>query len=95
MKAEEEEVDIDTVVTGAEAAVLGAKGTQSGNKGGAATPVRNGHSHAMDIDKLGSVGLGDDAVDAETAWAEEDPDGDTLGGWKMKVIMEDEAADYY
>ncbi|KAF8876289.1 COMPASS complex protein [Gymnopilus junonius] len=95
MKAEEEEVDIDTVVTGAEAAVLGGKGAQSDNKGGATTPVGNGISHFMDTDKLGSVGLGDDLIDVETAWAEEDPDGDTPGGWKMKVIMEDEAADYY
>ena len=94
MKAEEEEIDIDTVVSGAEAAVLSGKGAQSGNRGGAATPIGNGTMHAMDIDKLSS-GLVDDVVDVETAWAEEDGDGDVPGGWKMKVVMENEAADYY
>ncbi|PPR02510.1 hypothetical protein CVT26_011994, partial [Gymnopilus dilepis] len=94
MKAEEEEIDIDTVVSGAEAAVLSGKGAQSGNRGGAATPIANGTMHAMDIDKLSS-GLVDDVVDVETAWAEEDGDGDVPGGWKMKVVMENEAADYY
>ncbi|KAF8966453.1 WD40-repeat-containing domain protein [Flammula alnicola] len=104
MKAEEEEVDIDTIVTGAQAAAsfvggsaggLG-KGTQSGNMGGAATPVAGGKPNArlMDLDsKFGSVG--DEIVDVETGWAEEEPDGDLPGGWKMKVIMDNEAAEYY
>ncbi|PPQ83642.1 hypothetical protein CVT25_006248 [Psilocybe cyanescens] len=90
MKAEEEEVDIDTVVSGAQAAVLG-KGTQSGNMGGAATPVGPGNGHTMDLDKLGS-GI-EEIVDVESAWAEEEPDLDTPGGWKMKVVME--AAEEY
>lgn len=84
MKAEEEEVDIDTILTGAEA-VHGSKGTQSGNMGGAATPVGQGNGTMMDLDKLGS---GNDETDIETTWAEEEPDLDILGGWKMKVVME-------
>ena len=93
MKAEEEEVDIDTIVTGAQAAVLGGQGTLSGNMGGAATPIGPGPgSCSMDVDKLGS-GMGDDI---EAAWAEEEPDTDIPGAWKMKVIMDsEEAAEYY
>jgi len=91
MKAEEEEVDIDTVVTGAQAAVLGAKGTQSGNMGGAATPVTSSKAQPMDLDKVGT-GISDDI---ETLWAEEEPDDDVPGGWKMKIIMDNEASDYY
>uniref|UniRef100_A0A8H7XZC7 WD40 repeat-like protein n=1 Tax=Psilocybe cubensis TaxID=181762 RepID=A0A8H7XZC7_PSICU len=85
MKAEEEEVDIDTVVTGTQAAVV-SKGTHSGNMGGAATPIGTGNGHTMDLDKLGS-GM-DEIIDIETSWAEEEPDLDIPGGWKMKVIME-------
>ncbi|KDR74432.1 hypothetical protein GALMADRAFT_71102, partial [Galerina marginata CBS 339.88] len=88
MKAEEEEVDIVTVVSGAEAAFLGGgdggastttagHGTQSGNHG-------VGMSMSVDVD-----------VDVESAWAEEDPDGDAQGGWTMRVLMDNEAAEYY
>ena len=93
MKAEEEEVDIDTIVTGAQAAVLGGLGTSSGNMGGAATPIGTGpRSYFMDVDKLGS-GMGDDI---EAAWAEEEPDSDIRGAWKMKVVMHsEEASEYY
>lgn len=93
MKAEEEEVDIDTIVTGAQAAVLGGLGTLSGNMGGAATPIGTAPgSYSMDVDKLGS-GMGDDI---EAAWAEEEPDTDVRGAWKMKVIMDgEEASEYY
>ena len=92
MKAEEEEVDIDTIVTGAQAAVLGGLGTLSG-MGGAATPIGTGaRSYSMDVDKLGS-GMGDDI---EAAWAEEEPDTDIRGAWKMKVVMHgEEASEYY
>ncbi|KAF8164304.1 COMPASS complex protein [Pholiota molesta] len=103
MRAEEEEVDIDTIVTGAQAAAAafsgGGGGTRSGNMGGAATPVGNGGAgkagpgpQLMDLD--GKFG-GEEAVDLELAWAEEEPDGDVAGGWRMKIIMDNEAAEYY
>ncbi|KAF4616164.1 hypothetical protein D9613_011428 [Agrocybe pediades] len=91
MKAEEEDVDIDTVVTGVEAAVLGTKGTQSGNMGGSATPIASSKARPMDLDKVGT-GITDDV---ETSWAEEEPDDDVPGGWKMKIVMDNDASDYY
>ena len=118
MKAEEEEVDIDTLVSGAQAAAaaFGGRGTATGTfpgvgtgTGGAATPIKplgNGHTpsasaSAVDgaIGKLGLVGTGElgtvvDA-DADTAWAQEEPDGDEPGEWKTKVRMDDESAEYY
>ncbi|KAF8164829.1 COMPASS complex protein [Crassisporium funariophilum] len=98
MKAEEEEVDIDTVVSGAHAAALSrGKGTQSGNMGGAATPIGTvANGTMMDIGGVtGAIGMGDGLLDADIAWAEEDPDGDKPGGWKMRVVMDNEAAEYY
>jgi len=98
MKAEEEDVDIDTVVS--HAASAGRKsnggGTHSGNTGGAATPVgTSGNAHAGDMgtmsDTIGDAG----AVDMDVVWAEENPDDDLPGGWKMKVVMDNAAADYY
>lgn len=98
MKAEEEEVDIDTIVTGAEAAVLSGvgrrtgPGTPSGHLGGSATPIPGGReSDMMDIDSKHF----EDAVDLDAAWAEDEPDDDIPGGWRMKIIMDNPAADYY
>ncbi|KAF5322795.1 hypothetical protein D9619_001174 [Psilocybe cf. subviscida] len=98
MKAEEEEVDIDTIVTGAEAAVLSGvgrrtgPGTPIGYMGGSATPIAGGReSDMMDIDAKHF----EDGVDLDAAWAEDDPDDDISGGWRMKIIMDNPAADYY
>lgn len=77
--------------------------------GGAATPIKplgNGHTpsssgSAVDgaIGKLGLVGTGELGavvdMDADSAWAHEEPDGDEPGEWKMKVRMDDESAEYY
>jgi COMPASS component SWD1 len=98
MKAEEEEVDIDTIVTGAEAAVLSGlgrrtgPGTPNGQLGGSATPIAGGReSDMMDIDPK----YFEDVVNLDAAWAEDDPDDDIPGGWRMKIIMDNPAADYY
>ena len=34
-------------------------------------------------------------LDLDSVWAEEDPDGDTPDQWRMKVIMNNSAAEYY
>ena len=95
MKAEEEDVDIDTVVSHATSTVRNGGGTHSGNMGGAATPVGTaGNPHVGDIGIMGEV-VGDTAVDIDAIWAEEDPDNDLPGGWRMRVVMDNEAADYY
>jgi COMPASS component SWD1 len=96
MKAEEEDVDIDTVVSHAASAGRkgGSGGTQSGNMGGAATPVGT-PGNAGDIGTMSDV-IGDaEAVDMDIIWAEENPDDDLPGGWKMRMVMDNEAADYY
>ena len=95
MKAEEEDVDIDTVVSNAaSASCKGGGGTHSGNMGGAATPTI-GNAHAGDIGSMNEA-MGDpEAVDIDLMWAEENPDGDLPGEWKMRVVMDNEAADYY
>jgi len=94
MKAEEEDVDIDTIVShAASAGSNGGGGTRSGNMGGAATPVGtsgNGDMGTMN-EAMGDAG----AVDMDIIWAEENPDDDLPGGWKMTVVMDNEAADYY
>ena len=94
MKAEEEDVDIDTIVShAASAGSNGGGGTRSGNTGGAATPVGtsgNGDMGTMN-EAMGDAG----AVDMDIIWAEENPDDDLPGGWKMTVVMDNEAADYY
>lgn len=97
MKAEEEDVDIDTVVSHATSA--GRKsggGTLSGNMGGAATPAgSSGSAHVGDIGAMGET-MGDaGTIDIDVIWAEENPDDDLPGGWKMRVVMDNEAADYY
>lgn len=97
MKAEEEDVDIDTVVSHtALAGRKGGGGTHSGNMGGAATPVgTSGNAHVADIGTMGES-MGDaGAVDIDAIWAEENPDNDLPGEWKMRVVMDNEAADYY
>lgn len=96
MKAEEEDVDIDTIVShAASAGYQGSSGgTHSGNMGGAATPVgTSGNAHVGDIGAVGEV-MGD-TVDMDVIWAEDNPDDDLPGGWKMRVVMDNEAADYY
>ena len=97
MKAEEEDVDIDTVVSHT-ASASGRKsggGTHSGNMGGGATPVgSSGNAHVGDItmgEAMGDAG----AIDIDVIWAEESPDDDLPSGWKMRVVMDNEAADYY
>ena len=98
MKAEEEDVDIDTVVS--HAASTGSKsggGTHGDNNmGGAATPVgSSGNAHVADIGTM-SEAMGDaGAIDIDGIWAEENPDDDLPSGWKMRVVMDNEAADYY
>ena len=32
----------------------------------------------------------DTSVDPDTLWAEEDPDDDVPGGWRMKILMEED-----
>lgn len=96
MKAEEEDVDIDTVVSHDSAGRKSGGGTHSGNMGGAATPVGpSGNAHVGDIgamsDAMGDAG----AIDIDVIWAEENPDDDIPSGWKMRVVMDNEAADYY
>ena len=110
MKAEEEEIDIDTIVT------IGTRGPSTGvptaNRSagpgtGAVTPIltqTSGNGHAlMAVDgALGKLGGGGGDVgmfvesDLDTTWAEEDADDDDPGAWKMKVMMEsEETAGYY
>ncbi len=108
MKAEEEEVDIDTIVT------IGGRGPSTGvstaNRSagpgtGAVTPIlihTSGNGHAlMTVDgALGKLGGGDVAMtvesDLDATWAEEDPDDDDPVIWNMKVVMEsEETAGYY
>jgi len=58
--------------------------------GGASTPIENGitaDANGMAIDMNG--------LDLDSVWAEEDPDGDTPDQWRMKVIMNNSAAEYY
>ena len=98
MKAEEEDVDIDTVVSHtASTSRKSEGGTHSGNMGGAATPVgSSGNAHVGDIGAMSEVAMGDAAaIDIDVIWAEENPDDDLPGGWKMSVVMDNEAADYY
>jgi COMPASS component SWD1 len=100
MKAEEEDVDIDTIVSHT-ASAGGRKsggGTLSGNMGGAATPVSSSGNaaHVGDIGTMSEVAMGDaGAIDIDLIWAEESPDDDLPAGWKMRVVMDNEAADYY
>ncbi|CAA7270747.1 unnamed protein product [Cyclocybe aegerita] len=101
MKAEEEEVDIDTVVSGSQtSALFGGSGPtptsapETHSAGEAGTPVHvaslgmeNGNS-AADVGDLAGI-------DVDAAWAEEDPDCDVLSQWKVKVVMDNDAADFY
>ena len=98
MKAEEEDVDIDTIVSHSTSASReggggsSGGGTHSGNMGGATTPVG---PCAGDIGTMGDT-MGDTGtVDMDVIWAEENPDDDLPGGWKMRVVMDNEAANYY
>ena len=99
MKAEEEDVDIDTVVshTSSAGGRKSGGGTRSGNMGGAATPVgSSGNAHVGDIGAMSEPAMGDaGSIDIDVIWAEENPDDDLPGGWKMRVVMDNEAADYY
>jgi len=109
MKAEEEDVDIDTIVT------IGTRGPSTGvptaNRSagpgtGAVTPILtqtscDGHALMAVDGALGKLGRGGDVAmmvesDLDTTWAEEDPDDDDPGAWKMEVMMEsEETAGYY
>lgn len=113
MKSEEEEVDIDSVVTLANSGrglstttVAGGNSDLSAAGTGSVTPVLTASSVgngqiAMAVDgeigKLGppSTGIYASMVDIDTAWAEEEPDGDEPGKWKMRVVMENEEGPGY
>jgi hypothetical protein len=117
MKAEEDEVDIDNVIS-AHISTAGPSTTSAtsvhanrsaGPGTGVVTPILtitnsdssgNGHAaQAVDgvLGKLGS-NFGDLGVniDLDDAWAEEEPDDDDPGVWRMKVVMEnEESVGYY
>ncbi|KAJ2927391.1 hypothetical protein H1R20_g9706, partial [Candolleomyces eurysporus] len=114
MKAEEEDVDIDSFVVATSPPISGGlagpvtrdqsvtsdRGPTPALVNGTANTNGNGH-HAMDTKPNGTLAAGDDnkmlvdtnsnsTVDPDTLWAEEDPDDDVPGGWRMRVLMEDE-----
>lgn len=128
MKAEEEDVDIDSFVvatsppaggglagrvtrdqsvtpdhgSGGSPALI--NGTANPNAGAKPNRNGNGHLHPSDTKPNGTLTDGDDSkmvvdtnvssstgtVDPDTLWAEEDPDDDIPGGWRMRVLIEEE-----
>jgi COMPASS component SWD1 len=127
MKAEEEDVDIDSFVvatsppagaglagrvtrdqsvtpdhgSGGSPALI--NGTANPNAGAKTNGNGNGHLHPSDNKPNGTLSDGDDSkmvvdtnvnstsmVDPDTLWAEEDPDDDIPGGWRMRVLIEKE-----
>ncbi|PPQ70476.1 hypothetical protein CVT24_013283 [Panaeolus cyanescens] len=84
-KAEEEEVDIDTLLTGEQISAFDKRrGTQTPGHTGVSTPIGQ-PSHGDTA--LGGIDGG--MLDLDAAWAEAEPDGDGPGAWKMKIIMDD------
>lgn len=84
MKAEEEEVDIDTLAASSDPNA--ANGNIIEGTGGSA----NG-TPASTIAVVGILG----DKDPDILWADEEPDGDDPGEWRMRIVMDNEAADYY
>lgn len=106
MKAEEEDVDIDTIAIATSPPSNG-PAFSGFNASKAGTPAPNGDSSSHPKpDPVGSgegvAGGGrsdspgdmamhvDLSVDPDALWAEEDPDDDLPGAWRMKVLMEDD-----
>jgi COMPASS component SWD1 len=88
MKAEEEEVDIDTLAASSDpnaSALL--NGTVMDGTGGST----NGTPAFSTIAVVGTMG----DKDPDILWADGEPDGDDPGEWRMKIVMDNEAADYY
>ena len=103
MKAEEDEVDIDTISNPTGPSRRSASrlhASRSGGPGtGFVTPIltsgTNGHALLGVDGALGklrsSSGHGDLLnIDLDAAWAEEESDDDDPGLWRMKVIMDNE-----
>lgn len=102
MKAEEEDVDIDTIAV-ATSPPSNEPAFSKFNTSKAGTPAPNGDATpalgAKPQDGLGGTGRSDSpgdmamhvdvSIDPDALWAEEDPDDDVPGGWRMKVLMED------
>lgn len=96
MKAEEDEVDIDTISnptgpsTTSAASLHAARSAGPGT--GFVTPIltsgTNGHALLGVDGALGKLGSGH--VNLDAVWAEEEPDDDDPGLWRMRVIVENE-----
>ena len=112
MKAEEEEVDIDNVISAGLSTTSSTTmhaNRSAGPGTGFVTPIftstngggsGSGHT-ALAVDgalgKLGSnfgdLGLN---IDLDISWAEEEPDDDDPGVWRMRIVMEsEESVGYY
>ena len=101
MKAEEEDVDIDTMAVATSPPSNEPAFSKFTSKAG--TPAPNGDATpalgAKLEDRSGGTGRSaspgdmamhvDLSIDSDALWAEEDPDDDVPGGWRMKVLMED------
>jgi hypothetical protein len=110
MKAEEEEVDIDNVISAGPCTTNSTTmhaNRSAGPATGVVTPIftngggGSGSHGAMAVDgalgrlgsNFGDLGLN---IDLDIAWAEEEPDDDDPGLWRMKVVMEnEESVGYY
>lgn len=103
MKAEEDEVDIDNIISAGPSttSTTALHANRSAGPGtGVVTPnliiTNGGIGHAtLAVDgALGKLGsnLGDSGVniDLDNAWAEEEADDDDPGVWRIKVVMENE-----
>ena len=94
MKAEEEDVDIMTIdIPGSPSHTFGipASATRPGSAhpSGTPTPGASGLGQAK-AHGNGDVTMLDVNIDLDTLWAEQEPDDDVPGGWRMKVLMEDD-----
>jgi len=107
---EEVDIDSVTTLAGSgrgpgTTSAAGGNSNLSATGTGSATPILtgigNGHTPmAVDgaIGKLGPLSTGVYAAmvgDIDSAWAEEEPDGDEPGNWKMEVAMENEEGPGY
>lgn len=89
MKAEEEEVDIDTLATSSDPNASTA--VNGGNIVDGTGGSSNGTPASSTIAVVGILG----DKDPDILWADEEPDGDDPGEWRMRIVMDNEAADYY
>jgi COMPASS component SWD1 len=87
MKAEEEEVDIDTLAASSDP---NASALVNGN----VMDVIGGSTNGTPASTVAVVGIMGDK-DPDILWADEEPDGDDPGEWRMRIVMDNEAADYY